>query len=99
MKYFIHSISMHIIKEKEQIVFDEIVIYIQKYCKSPTYRYLQHKLWYKHVRSIAQFLEQLQKKNLIKINKWKIELLNSWSDTVNIPICWVANIWLPLRIR
>lgn len=85
--------------EKQQKVFDYIVMYIQKYHRSPKYRDITKSLWYKSTRNIGQYIEILESKWLIQRPYWKISLMNTREHTIEIPVLWVANAWMPLRVR
>jgi len=87
--------------DKQQKVYDYLVEYTQRRWCSPTYQEIMDIFWLKSKRSVSQYVEILESKWFIVKNseyRWiKIWVQNN-NHTVNIPILWYANCWMPLMV-
>ena len=67
-------------KEKEELILQEIINYYKDNRIMPTRRLLQKKLNFKSVNSITQYLKSLEKQNYLKRNNDNKLVLNNYSE-------------------
>jgi SOS-response transcriptional repressor LexA len=65
-------------KEKEEIILEEIINYVKKNSRMPTFRYLQKKLNYKSVNSITRYITSLLNNNYLMRNEDGKIILNNY---------------------
>ncbi len=67
-------------KEKEEIILEEIINYVKKNSRMPTFRYLQKKLNYKSVNSITRYINSLLNSNYLIRNEDGKIILNNYTN-------------------